>query len=565
MPLEEILILIAAAVAIVALFSSFKLSPVLGYLVAGAAIGPHGLTLIDDIGYTRAIAEMGVVFLLFMIGLELSLARLKAMRKEVFGIGTLQVFITSVIIGVVAFYFTKDAVIALVVGGGLALSSTALVLQVIDETGEKSSQVGRLSLAILLLQDLAVMPLLVLIPLIASEGGPDSLAYALGDATLRATIALVVIFIVGRLLIRPLFHFVSRLRNHELFAATTLFVVFGTSFLTEQAGLSMALGAFMAGLLVAETEFAHQVEADVRPYKGLLMGLFFITVGMMVDLRVIMDYWQEVLLLSVGLIIVKSLIIFLILQASGIGKCASSHTALLLAQGGEFGFILFGLAAEVNLFPQEITQLLLVIVTVTMAVTPLLAMTGQKLARALRQSSVGPDGLIQQTQDITDHVVIAGYGRMGRMVCEILEKESIPYIVIEGNSAHVTHGRKQRKPVFFGDAKRLDVLETAGISRARAVIVTFLDEACSSKIVQQVRSTYSQLPIIVRTIDMCQAKYMEEVGADIAVPEVFEGSLQIAAALLKQLKVPQVEISRVTELYRQDEYRNPEEMMHRRK
>ncbi len=553
-PLAEILILIVAAVGVVALFRSFRLSPVLGYLVAGALIGPHGIGWIHDVSTTQGIAELGVVFLLFMIGMELSWARLKAMRTMVFGFGTAQVFFTSAVIGGVMLLFGMDLTAVVIVGGGLALSSTALVLQVIEETGEKGSQVGRLALSILLLQDLAVMPLLVLMPLLAA-GEIGNIGFALIEASIRAAVAMVLIFSLGRLILRPIFRFIASLQNEELFAATTLLIVLGTSWLTETAGLSMALGAFMAGLLVAETEFHHQVEADVKPYKGLLLGLFFMTVGMAVDLSLLIEMWHLILLASLVLILTKFLIIHALLRMFKFGSCASVHTALLLAQGGEFGFILFTLAGEMEIFSQHLTQVLLVIVSVTMALTPLLSLLGQRLAARIRSTpEVGPDSVKQETLDLEDHVIVAGYGRMGKMVTEILQTEEIPFIALEFNPAEVTDGRQHNAPVYYGDATRMEVLEAVGIKRARAAIVTFKNERMATQVVKALRKDYPYLPIIVRVNDLRQAKDIKEIGANVAVPEIFEGSLQIAGALLRELGVPEHEIQRVTTVFRKEDY-----------
>ncbi|MFN7402460.1 MAG: monovalent cation:proton antiporter-2 (CPA2) family protein, partial [Alphaproteobacteria bacterium] len=332
-PLLDIVILLAAAVGVVTVFRALKLSPVLGYLVAGAVIGPFGLTWIKNVEATASIAELGVALLLFMIGLELSWDRLKTMRRKVFGIGGAQVLLTGGLLTMLVLLRGESVALALLIGGGLALSSTALVLQVLDERRETASQTGRLSIAILILQDLAAIPLLVLVPLLAGGGGEMELLSTLTRTGINAMLAMLLILILGRLVLRPLFRYIARLDIRELFAATTLLVVLGIAWAADAAGLSWALGAFFAGILVAETEFRHQVEADVKPYKGLLMGLFFMTVGMKMDLDFIVDHTAMVLAASFALISIKGLMIYGILRGFGYTKRSSGHTALLLAQG----------------------------------------------------------------------------------------------------------------------------------------------------------------------------------------------------------------------------------------
>jgi monovalent cation:H+ antiporter-2, CPA2 family len=355
--LLEIVILLCAAVVIVAVFRSLRLSPVIGYLVAGTAIGPYGLGVIDDIDSTSGFAEFGVIFLLFMIGLELSFARLSSMRKHVFHFGGAQTFITGTLFTLLVLGLGGSAPAAIIIGGGLALSSTAIVLQVISEQGEKSSQVGRLSLAILILQDLAVIPLLVF----ASRMGDPSeeLTNALTDTALKAMVCLTFIFIAGRLLLRPLFRFIASLENTDLFSATTLFVVLGVAWLTSAVGLSPALGAFMAGLLVAETEFKPQVEADILPYKGLFMGLFFMTVGMSLNIDTLTTHFFSIIGLTFMLMLIKTLIIMALCRIFGFSLSTAIYTGLLLSQGGEFAFVLFTLPASQQVMGSALAQILM--------------------------------------------------------------------------------------------------------------------------------------------------------------------------------------------------------------
>jgi monovalent cation:H+ antiporter-2, CPA2 family len=543
-PLLTLVILLAAAVIIVAVFRALKLNPVLGYLVAGAAIGPHGMGYIENAHDTAAIAEFGIVLLLFLIGLELSWDRLHAMRKKVFGIGSAQMVLTMAVFMALTLALGFGWPASIIIGGGLALSSTALVLQVLQERGEMASQTGRLSLAILILQDLAVLPLLVLVPLLASPH--DSMWLAIGTGIGQAALALMAIAVVGRLLIRPLFRVIAKLDIHELFVATTLLVVLSASWAAHEAGLSMALGAFLAGLLVAETEFHHQIEADVKPYKGLLMGLFFMSVGMMINLEFIVENTGFVLLAALAFITLKAAILYGVLRGFGYGIRTSGHTALLLSQGGEFGFILFGLAASVGLLAHEIANLLLLVIALTMAITPILERIGERFERRwqrARRPSVADAA--QEALDLDSHIVIAGYGSMGEMLAGMLARESQSFIATDLDPARVWHGRKHKHPVYFGDASRPDVLHAIGISRARAVIVTFRDAAHAITTVRALRSRFPNIPIIARAAEEAHAHGLIAAGATEAIPELKTSTMRILARLLTTLEWPEAEIARV--------------------
>lgn len=543
-PLPDLVILLAAAVAIVAAFRAMKLSPVLGYLVAGAVIGPKGLGVISDLDTTSAIAELGIVFLLFMIGLELSFDRLKAMRKKVFGIGTAQVLVTGALFSAMAIAMGQSITAAIVIGGGLALSSTALVLQVLQQQKELASQTGRLSLAILILQDLAVLPLLVLVPALAV--GETPIGETLGMSAIRAVLTLGGIVITGRLLLRPIFRIIAQLDIHELFVAVTLLVVLGLAWLTESVGLSMALGAFLAGLLIAETEFQHQVEADVLPYKSLLMGLFFMTVGMKFDGEFILEHAPVILLGSIALIAMKSSVLYGLLRSFKYSKRSSAHTALLLSQGGEFGFILFGLADQLSLLPNPLAKQLLLVITITMAATPLLDMLGAQFEkRWLKRVRSNPEQMAQEAEDLSGHVVIAGYGRMGRLMADFLASEKIPFIALDTNPREVAAGRKRRHPVYFGNAAQPDLLQMVGIARARALIVTLHDPNAATTLLQMVRLNHRELPVLVRAHDRDHLKELETHGATYAVPELEVSGKRMMAQLLSALGHPEEEIRRV--------------------
>ena len=468
------------------------------------------------------------------------------MRRQVFGVGTAQMLLTSGLFGVIAAQMGASTEAAIIIGGGLALSSTALVLQVLKERHETATQTGRLSLSILILQDLAVLPLLVLVPLFASETA--SLWEALGVSALRAVIALVLIFTLGRLLLRPLFRLIARLDSNELFVATTLLVVLGISFATEKAGLSLALGAFLAGLLIAETEFQHQIEADVKPYKGLLLGLFFMSVGMMIDLEFIREHTWFVLAASLALIAMKSVILYGVLRAFGYTRRSAGHTGLLLSQGGEFGFILFGLAASLGVIEDELSKLLLLVIAVTMALTPLLDMLGEWFERKwLRHRRSTLTQLSDETHDMDGHTVIAGYGALGEQLARVLEREAIGFIAIDRDPNRVTYGRRAKHPVYFGDALRADVLHALGAHRAHTMVLCFTAEAEIVSAIRVLKTQYPDLRILVRAKNDAARERLLAAGADGALSELENASRQVMSALLAQLAWPESEIERVME------------------
>ena len=459
--LPSILILIATAICVVMLFKSFKLSPVLGYLVAGGIIGDYGLNIVTS-DQVHFLAEFGVVFLLFAIGLELSFERLRSMRKYVFGLGSLQVIFSALVIGAITFYFTQSVNAAFIIGCGLALSSTAIVLQVIEEQGKQNTQLGRISLAVLLLQDFTVVPLLVIIPILSGENETSSIIYAVLMSFTKAVAVLLVIFTCGRLFLRPIFNFISSDNvhvNNEIFIAATLLICLSAAWGTEHLGLSLALGAFMAGILVAETEFRVAAEESIYPFKGLLLGLFFISVGMKINIKEMYRELWVILTLSFSLIVIKSLIIAALCRFFAFSRGVSLSAGLLLSQGGEFAFILFNLAMANGIIPNALGRILLLVVTCTMALTPLLALLGNKLAEKFDFKTVKPlDSLAASTVDLTNHVIIAGFNESGLMAARLLEYESIGYIILDADEDAVKRAADMGLPAFLGDVSQLTTL-----------------------------------------------------------------------------------------------------------
>lgn len=551
--LPVVIILLAAAVLAVSLFRKLHVSPVLGYLAAGCIIGPGGTKIIPDIQGTSAIAELGVVFLLFIIGLELSWERLKTIRKQAFLLGALQIVITASIIASVLKLADMKTETAIIIGSGLAMSSTAMVMQLLTEYNQKASQLGRVALAVLLVQDLAVIPLLVLVPALAH--GHSSVSLELLIVGAKAAVALVAIFVLGRIILRPLYRLIASLDNSEIFTALTLLVVLGTGWLTYRAGLSLALGAFIAGLLMAETEYRHQVEADVMPYKGLLLGLFFMSVGMSADMEIIWQHLPFILGAALAIIAVKALLIFLIARPLGFGTATAIQAGCLLAQGGEFSFILFKLAAETHFLEGATAQVLTLSVIASMALTPLAAFVGKQLSsNAERKRKRKAEDATSEMADMRDHVIILGFGRVGQTIAKLLSAENINYIAIDMQISTVAKAKKIGLPVYYGDGSRREVLQAIGAERASAAIVTYKSAAFAEKAIHGIRAVTSSLPIIARAVDVNAILALEAAGANTAISEMFETSLQLGGALLKSIGISEQEISRIVTIFRDRDY-----------
>jgi len=550
---HQLLVFLLAPVIVVPLFRRLRSSPIVGYLVAGILIGPHALGLIVESELTGLLAELGVAFLLFAIGLELSLARLQVMRRLVFGLGGLQVVLTACVIGAAASLLGADLPAAVAIGSALALSSTAFVLQLLAERGEQLTRFGRTTFAILLFQDLAVVPLLVLIPALA----PDRVAVlpALGLSVLKAGLALVLIIAVGRLVVRPVFRMVAATRSAELFVSATLLVVMGMGWLTIQTGSSMPLGAFLAGLLLSETEYRHQVEADIRPFRGLLLGLFFMTVGLSMDLGVVFERLTEVVLVVVGLLVLKAALISALCAAFRLPAEEALRVGLFLAQGGEFGFVLFDSAIAHQVLPAAEGQTLTAAVALSMIATPFLAQLGSALAERLRRPSQGGlHALREEAAPLTNHVVIAGFGRVGQTVAKVLAAADVPYVALDLDASRIARARAKGLPVFYGDASRVDVLAAAGAGRAQAAVLTIDQAAAINRAVAALHSHFPELRMFVRGHDLGHRRQLTEWGATAVVPEAVEASLQLGAIVLAATGTTQEEAARTIDEFRRNDY-----------
>lgn len=551
--LAHVLVFLVAAVVAAALFRRIRSSMVLGFLAAGIAIGPHGLAFVADTDVTRNLAELGIVFLMFLIGLELSVDRLLVMRRMAFGLGTAQVAVTGLLIGLAAWALGTGPEAAIVIGLGLSFSSTAVVLQVLSERSELATRWGRACVAVLLLQDLAVVPMLTLVPALARE--ETSIPMAVGLAVLKAAVAFAVIYLGGRLVLRPAMRLVAGTRTPELFAATTLLVLLGSAWLTGLAGLSVALGGFIAGVLLAETEYRHQVASDMAPFAGILLGLFFMVVGMAVDLRLIFERAGTIILLVTGLLVIKTGVLVALARLFGLPSASSARVGLSLSQGGEFGFLLFILAAGQTVMTQDTAALLVATVAVTMTATPLLIVLAARIAARLEAAEM--DGVRPHEDEHdgpADHVVIVGFGRTGQSIAKMLTPAGVPYVALEFEPTRVAEARAQGLPVFYGDARRPEVLNALGAARARAAVVIMDNADAAERTVDYLRRHFPQLGIFVRARDNRHRRRLEEAGATGIIHETFEMSLQLGGAVLRSLGTPNRTIQDIMLALRDENY-----------
>jgi len=561
--LREIVVFLIAAGVIVPLFHRLRVSPVLGFLGAGAMLGPYGLGLfaqdigllryavIDDIDGVRGLASLGVIFLLFMIGLELSVERLWALRRLVFGLGTLQVVITAAVIGAIAWGFGNSPQASIIFGSCLALSSTAIVMQLLTERRQVATTLGRTSFAVLLLQDLAVVPILFLLGMLGARLDGD-VGVALLVSVGKALGAIVLILMIGRLVLRPLFRLVTAARSPELFVAATLLTIIGTAAVTGAVGLSMALGAFLAGLLLAETEFRHEIEVDIEPFKGLLLGLFFMSVGMAIDFRAVA---QEPLWLAasvIGLFLTKSVITTGLCLAFGVPRHTAAEAGLLLGQAGEFAFVVVGIATMRGLVAEDAAQFMLIVAGLTMAITPGVAHLARRLAGFIEQRThVGGAGGSPEIEGLEGHVIIAGFGRVGQMLGRIFDAQNLPYVALDLDGPALGAQRAAGLPVFYGDASRADILRRAHVESAQALVITMDSPLAASHTVEAVRRQWPWLPVFARARDAVHAKTLLQAGATGVVPETVESSLQLAARVLEGVGTPAEAVNAVVSQQRE--------------
>jgi len=554
-----ILILLASAVTLVALFRYLRLPQVLAYLCAGMAIGPHGLAWIPDLEGSRTLAEFGLVFLMFSIGIEFSLPQLMAMRRTVFGLGGLQVALSCLVFGALAWLLGVPPAGAIVVGAILALSSTAICMKLLVEQLEHHSRHGRQAFGILLFQDLAVVPFLILIPALAGDSGQPIWAL-LGASAVKGALVLVIILLVGRWLLRPLFHEVALSRSREFFMLTVLLVTLAAAGITQAAGLSPALGAFLAGLMIAETEFRHQVEGDILPFRDVLMGLFFITVGMLLDLNVVWALWPWVLGATAFVMTFKAALVFGLSRAFGAEAGVALRTGLVVSAGGEFGFVLLVQAGHFTMLSRDAPQIVLATVLLSMLCGTLLIRHNGLLARRLvpgyqKERDSNLDIIRAEVGAAQGHVIITGYGRSGQNLARMLKHEEIPSVALDLDPVRVRDARDAGESVVYGDATRRDVLLAAGLMQARAFAISFADTPSSLRILEVVRGLCPELPVIVRTKDDYDLDRLRAAGATEVVAESLEGSLMMGSHVLVALDVPVKRVIKQMRAAHTDRYR----------
>ncbi len=563
--LEITLLYLLAAVLGVVTCRLLKLPPMLGYLCVGVVIGPNALALSKNVEGVQHLGELGVVFLMFVIGLEFNLPKLRSMRKHVLGLGSLQVVLTM-LLGTAAMVLLNDRLpdlwdmdwkAALTLSGAMAMSSTAIVVKLMVERLEMESEHGKRVMGVLLFQDLALVPLLVLVPALGASA--QNLAAALAMAAVKATLLIAVLLVGGQHVMRRWLTLVARRKSDELFVLNLLFITLGLAWLTQQAGLSLALGAFIAGMLISETEFKHQVETDIRPFHDVLLGLFFISIGMLLDWRLVLQNWGLVLLLVLIPPLLKVALITALTRGLGGSSGVALRTGLYLGQAGEFGFVLLALAGENSLVPPALLNPILAAMVLSMVVTPFVVMYNNAIVLRLvstewLQQSLQMTQIARQSIKVSRHVIICGFGRCGQNLARMLEGEGIPYLALDLDPDRVRQAAAAGHTVVYGDSGRLQALMAAGLARASAVVVTYLDEPAAFKVLACTQSHTPEVPVIVRTQDDHSLEKLQAAGATEVVPEAIEGSLMLASHALALVGVPMRRVIRIVQDQRDARY-----------
>jgi monovalent cation:H+ antiporter-2, CPA2 family len=539
--LPQLLMLLASSVLVVLLFRRLRLPPILGYLAVGMLLGPYALNFTTG-NFAPIMADLGVVFLVFTLGLEFSLPRMIAMRREAFLVGGLQVVLTTAAFALVLWTLQVPGLTAVMIGGALAMSSTAIVIRQLGEQAELNRTHSRIAIGILLFQDLAFVPLLALESALAS-GGAERATWEIVESILQAAVALGLVLTFLRWLVRPLFHEIGRAHSTELFTLATLMVAVGAAWATHAVGLSLALGGFLAGMLLAETEYRHQLETVIRPFRDVLIGLFFITIGTLLDLQLLFRQWWLVLLLVVGLQLAKMIIVTTVARLGTDQSRKALRVGVVMAQGGEFGFALLTLMLSDRLADSAVVQPLLAATVVSMVLSPLLIRHNGQLAELVfPRTTPAPVADQDKLAGQRDHVIVCGFGRVGQNLARVLERQGFVYVALDSDPRAVELARRAGDPVIFGDGTATEMLEAVGLARCRVLVLTFAETAASMKIVKAVRELRPDLPILVRTQDDTKLEELQQAGATEVVPETLEASLMLVSHVLLLLDVP---VSRV--------------------
>ncbi|HSD75502.1 MAG TPA: cation:proton antiporter [Steroidobacteraceae bacterium] len=543
--LTQILVLLAAAVLVLYGVRRLRLPPILGYLAVGMLLGPHALGLATDDAVTRSLAEFGVIFLVFTLGLEFSLPRLIAMKWEVLGLGGGQVLVTAGVGALIAWHFGVNPAVAIVMGGAVAMSSTAIVVRQLRDQAEVNRTHGRLAVAIVLFQDIAFAPFLAVVSAITTGAAVAGML----RTVLEGSVALLVVLAAGRWLLRPLFHEIAHARTPELFLLAVMLTVLGSAYLTETVGLSFALGAFLAGVMLAETEYRLQIEAVIRPFRDILLGIFFITIGMLFDINLLARQSLLVTLLVLALLVGKTLIVTLLAyRFAGPSLFKALRTGLVVSLGGEFGFALLTILLRDRLIDPAFVQPLLAAIVISMVISPLLIRHNKSIARWIlrerRPEATALEREVENTRAVArrDHVLICGFGRVGQNIARVLEQQGFEYIAVDLDPARVRAARLAGDPVVYGDAGHPEVLELVGLDRSSVVVVSFADNALALHSIDAIRKERPNVPILVRTQDDSHLAELQKAGASSVVPETFEAALMLVWHVLLLLQVP---VSRV--------------------
>jgi CPA2 family monovalent cation:H+ antiporter-2 len=552
----EILAILTCAVFVVWLFRRLNLPAILAYLVAGVIVGQHGLNIVNEqIDYDH-FAELGIVFLLFTLGLEFSLPRLMAMRHLVVSVGSLQVGISLLIFMVAGLFFGLSFPAAFVVGSILALSSTAIVIRQLSESGAMKRKSGQLSVAILLFQDVAVVPLLIIIPMLAL-GSETSMIWALLLAMVKGVVVVALLLLIGKWLLPKVFNIIAQVRTDELFVLTTLLVTLLAAAFTQWFGLSMALGAFLAGMMLSESEYKHQLEADIRPYRDILLGLFFITVGMKLDVNLLVSSPFSLLGLMISFMTIKVVVIKILAVKAGESGKDGWASGLMLAQMGEFGFVLIALASQSKVLPLDVASMLLGAGVISMAITPYLMNHARSWALFFSQEKT-PESLdlseLPENTSLENHVIICGFGRIGQTVSRFLKQDKIDFVAIDVDPLRTQKAREAGEKVLFGSSRQTEVLNAAHLSKAKLVVIAFGNDKQSIEVIQKVRTMNVDVPILVRTRNDDQLNALQEAGANEVVPESLEGSLMLVSQVLSLSGVPFSRIMRRVQTERKNHY-----------
>lgn len=562
--LREALLFLTLAGILIPVLQRFKINQVLGFLTIGVVLGPFGvaqfaqqmpwLSVIAFSGdaEVQSLAELGVMFLMFLIGLELSAERLWSLRRWVFLGGSAQLLLTAVMIGSLAYWFGNRLEIALLLGLLFSLSSTAIVMQLLTQQRAMASPMGQASFSMLMLQDFAVVPLLILVDLLGKQT-TDNLSIVVGMTLLKSLAAVLFIFLVGRRVVAPVFRYFAQQRQPEVFMALTLLVTLGIAGATAAVGLSLALGAFLAGLLLAETEYRHEVEVTIEPFKGLLMGLFFMSVGMGINLAAFAQNYVWILASVLGLVLIKASVVAVIMRKGGLSWGKSIEGGFLLSQGGEFAFVIIGVAATTSILSRDTAQFMLLVVSISLLMTPFFAKAGHVLGQFVEQKFCSQQSQEQASlpEELSGHVVIAGFGRVGQLLADILQKQGVAYVAVEHDAHVVANLRKQGRKVFYGNAARPELLRKMHMQHAAALLVTMDQPAAAMHAVLAARSEYPKLPIYVRSRDEIHALELRTAGATAVVPETLEAGLQLSFFALNALSIPEGEINHILDQERE--------------